>query len=123
MSTNAKVSFYEEGEHLVSIYHHHDGYLSGVGLDLAKFLKKIKLGAMSGDCQLYKIANGFDDLAAQYIRKFKDSVGNVYITFEDATQHYNYQVHCYGGEITIRWEDFEGSSQQFIDMIKGDGRK
>jgi hypothetical protein len=120
MSTNAKVSFYENGEHLVSIYHHHDGCLSGVGLDLANFLNNIKLGHMCRESQLYKVANGFDDLAAQYIRKFKDSVGNVYITFEDTAQYYNYQVHCYDGEITMIYGEFEGSPQEFINMIKGD---
>lgn len=121
MSTNAKVSFYEDGEHLVSVYHHWDGYLEGVGLDLAKFLKKINLVDVIQDkTKLYKVANGFTCLVAQYISKFKTGVGNVYIISENDSQYYNYDVHCYGNEITIKWEDFEGSPQEFIDMVKGD---
>ena len=78
---------------LVSIYRQYDGYIDGVGHELAKWLlnKEITNGISSND-DLTKIANGFDCLIAQYIRDFKTELGNIYITDMDDKEEYNYEV-------------------------------
>lgn len=78
---------------LVSIYRQYDGYIDGVGHELAKWLlgKNIVNGfGISADRT--KLANGFGCLIAQYIRDFKTEPGNLYITDMDDRQEYNYKV-------------------------------
>lgn len=78
---------------LVNIYRQYDGYIDGVGYELAKWLldKKIVNGwGISTD--VTKIANGVGCLIAQYIKDFKTEPGNLYITDMDDRQEYNYKV-------------------------------
>ena len=78
---------------LVSIYRQYDGYIDGVGHELAKYLlsKKIVNGIPIND-NSGRIANGFGCLIAQYIRDFKTEPGNLYITDMDDKEEYNYEV-------------------------------
>lgn len=78
---------------LVGIYQQFDGYISGVGYDLAKWLKSKRLinGISSGQ-NTSEYANGFECLIAQFIRDFKEEVGGFYITDFEDIEEYNYQV-------------------------------
>lgn len=67
----------------VLVYHQYDGYLSGVGLQLAKFLTSIdyiRNGFSLQDVdKLGRIANGMECMVAQYIALHKTQVGGFYI--------------------------------------------
>ena len=97
MGTRSKTSFIKKRgcklEHLVSVYQQYDGYIEGVGYDIANFIldKQICNGIRLGR-DMNKLANGFDCLVAQFIRDFKTEVGGLYITTEDNIQEYNYNV-------------------------------
>lgn len=116
---------------LVSIYRQYDGYIDGVGHELAKWLlnKEITNGISSND-DLTKIANGFYCLIAQYIRDFKTEPGNLYITDMDDKEEYNYEVifdddKYFDGEynvddlITIKvdsYPNFEGKPSELLSF-------
>lgn len=97
MGTRSKTSFIEKrGEkltHLVSVYQQYDGYIEGVGHEIAEYIlsKKICNGIKLGR-DTSNLANGFTCLIAQFIRDFKKDVGGLYITTEDNIQEYNYDV-------------------------------
>lgn len=97
MGTRSTMKFIRKGNNkltpLVSIYRQYDGYVDGVGHELAKWLldKNIVNGfGISADRT--KLANGFGCLIAQYIRDFKTEPGYLYITDMDDRQEYNYKV-------------------------------
>ena len=95
MGTRSKTSFIEKiggkRRHLVSVYQQYDGYIEGVGYDIANYIlsKKI-INGISGDTK--DKANGFGCLIAQFIRDFKTDVGGLYIVEEQDTQEYNYNI-------------------------------
>ena len=97
MGTRSKTSFIEKrGEeltHLVSVYQQYDGYIDGVGHEIAEYIlsKKMCNGIPLG-INTDNLANGFDCLIAQFIRDFKKDVGGLYITTEDNIQEYNYDI-------------------------------
>lgn len=97
MGTRSKTSFIEKrGEeltHLVSVYQQYDGYIDGVGHEIAEYIlsKKMCNGIPLGR-NTDNLANGFDCLIAQFIRDFKKDVGGLYITTEDNIQEYNYDI-------------------------------
>lgn len=96
MGTRSKTSFIKKmgnkRVNMVSIYQQYDGYIEGVGYEIANYIlgKKIVNGFSLGDNS--DKANGFDCLVAQFIRDFKKDIGGLYITTEDNTQEYNYDV-------------------------------
>ena len=97
MGTRSTMKFIRKGNNkltpLVSIYRQYDGYVDGVGHELAKWLldKNIVNGfGISAD--ITKLANGFGCLIAQYIRDFKTEPGYLYITDMDNKGEYNYEV-------------------------------
>lgn len=96
IGTSATIRFKHEGDNntiLVNVYHHYDGYIEGVGHDLAEFLlsKKIVNGITCFD-DMNTIANGFSCLIAQYISNVKKGPGEVYICLQDFEGDYNYDV-------------------------------
>jgi hypothetical protein len=95
MGTSAAIRFKYEGDNpiLVNVYHHYDGYIEGVGHDLAEFLlsKKIVNGITCFD-DMNAIANGFSCLIAQYISNVKKAPGEVYIYPQNFKGDYNYDV-------------------------------
>ena len=95
MGTSATVRFKYAGDNpiLVNVRHHYDGYIEGVGYDLAKFLlsKKIVNGISVFDDR-DSIANGFNCLIAQYISNVKKGPGDVYIWPQHFEGDYNYDV-------------------------------
>lgn len=91
MGTRSTIAIYENTKHLVTIYQQFDGYPSGVGLQLAKFIKSGKLvNGLSGGKGL--VFNGMGFLAAALIRELKDSPGGTYIVPERQEEEYNYTV-------------------------------
>jgi len=97
MGTRSKTSFIEKrGDkltHLVSVYQQYDGYIEGVGHEIAEYIlsKQICNGIRLGR-DTSKLANGFTCLIAQFIRDFKTDVGGLYITTYDEIQEYNYNI-------------------------------
>lgn len=126
MGTSAAIRFKHEGDNntiLVNVYHHYDGYIEGVGHDLAEFLlsKKIVNGITCFD-DMNTIANGFSCLIAQYISNVKKGPGEVYIYPQYFKGDYNYDV-VYNGcknEIYIKVTHydkvlFEGSPKELLE--------
>ena len=78
---------HEKGElAYVNMYRHFDGYPEGHGLDLAHYLKDIKIiNGVSEDAGLGTHANGAGCLAAQMVKHFKEGPGyiNLYPTDND----------------------------------------
>jgi hypothetical protein len=131
MGTRAVVKvFNEDGNHLVSLYFQFDGYLSGVGEDLATFLSnKTVINGYALDQTSERFANGMGCLAAQIVAHFKEEIGGVYICEADDTEYYTYIVrHCKNnyGKITMEWLDadkvcFSGSPKEFLNFINDGG--
>lgn len=91
MGTRSTIAIYENTKHLVTIYQQYDGYPSGVGKALAKFVSSGKLAnGLGGDKSL--VFNGMGCLAAALIKEFKDGPGGTYIVPERQEEEYNYTV-------------------------------
>lgn len=135
MGTRSTMKFIRKGNNkltpLVSIYRQYDGYVDGVGHELAKWLldKNIVNGfGISADRT--KLANGFGCLIAQYIRDFKTEPGYLYITDMDNKEEYNYEVifdddkyfrgiHNVDDLITIKVDshpNFEGNPSELLSF-------
>ena len=64
----------------VNMYRHLDGYPEGHGLELAEFLKDIKIvNGIPLDKESGNQANGSGCLAAQMVKHFKDGAGDIYL--------------------------------------------
>jgi hypothetical protein len=110
MATRALINFVERedgvsfSEHPgvdkihIQIYHHYDGYPSGLGVTLADYLQDYTvvngLSANQGP-----VANGIGCLAAQTVRYLKDGPGNVYLhrPSERDWEDYEYFIWCKEG--------------------------
>lgn len=125
MGTRALVHFQEDGETLCTVYHQYDGYLSGVGADIASLLvgRKIVNGYTNKETQ----ANGAGCLAALYIAENKDGAGNLYIArpnAKDCWEEYTYWVDVIDStdvRVNVKIGDrakLRFSKEQFIDYIK-----
>lgn len=87
---------YYPAKEIVVMYRQYDGYPTGHGVELAKFLAGMKMvnGMGAGDPE--KIANGMGCLAAQVIAHFKDGPGGIYLYTagtRDAGEEYIYKVY------------------------------
>ena len=83
MGTRCLTFVYEDGEVVLNMYRQFDGYPSGHGVELAKFLEGMVIvnGYNSDDKR--KIANGMGCLAAQLVSYFKVGVGRFYLESAD----------------------------------------
>lgn len=125
MGTSATVRFKYEGckQILVNVDHHCDGYIKGVGHDLAKFLlSKEIVNGITGFDDRDSIANGFGCLIAQYISNVKKGPGSVYICPQHFEGDYNYDViyNNYKNDIYIKVTHFdkflfEGSPKELLE--------
>jgi hypothetical protein len=79
MSTRSLTLIYDDkGAELLNIYRHSDGYPSGHGQELARFLSGFQI--VNGlRYEGGKIANGIGCLAAQLVAHLKDEPGQIYI--------------------------------------------
>lgn len=121
MGTRSTVKFYEENatNPLLSIYNQYDGYIKGVGHDLANFLMGMRIvNGYQTDDKIFHVANGMGCLAAQYIAKFKDDIGKVYITTPQDTEEYNYEVRIRKDRlfITETTTGFKGYPEELLDF-------
>ena len=116
MGTRSTVKFYDESdEPILCVYQQYDGYISGVGHDLAKFLKgkKIVNGIGSGQTMEKGFANGIECLAAQYVAERKRRIGGFYLTNRDDKEEFNYEVRFIDSKFIINVDGFEGSPDGF----------
>ena len=110
MGTRSTVKFISEHDQetvLLSIYQQYDGYIDGVGRQLAEFLKDKKVinGFNSSQTMETGYANGMGCLAAQYLASIKTGVGGVYCTGPDDKQQYNYRVSLVGENLIVEVDD------------------
>ena len=89
----------------VNMYRHLDGYPEGHGLDLAEFLKDIKIvNGIPLNKELGNQANGSGCLAAQMVKYFKEDIGYIYLHPHDEEggwEDYIYTVYPKTGEKTF----------------------
>lgn len=77
---------------LCCVYQQYDGYLSGVGTEIYEFLSSGELvNGLDGSPGIK--FNGIGCLAAQFIAKYKDSSGGLYMNYiNDCNEEYNYEI-------------------------------
>ena len=103
-----------DGKEIAVLYRQMDGYPSGHGAELAKYLKPFTVvngfgpGAKRG-----KMANGMPCLAAQLVAKFKQEVGHFYLypaRTRDCGEEYVYTVGLKDGRVHLecRTADYGG---------------
>lgn len=119
MATSATIQFLDEHTNtpVVSIYHHYDGYIEGIGHDLAKFLNSKKLLKGFGlDTKMDNgYANGMGCLIAQYIKENKTGIGGLYI-LNHQQEEYNYIVSLVNGKFQIEVGEFKGSPDELLQI-------
>jgi hypothetical protein len=98
MATRASIKFKDsDGKFLANVYHHYDGYPSGLGVKLLELTDGVVVNGLGLGERLGKqIFNGFGCLAAYVIKGLKDGPGNVYLYSEsdygNAGEEYLYEV-------------------------------
>lgn len=97
MGTRSTIKFIEKWENgcdeLVNIYQQYDGYIDGVGKELARWLlSKTLVNGFRFGMKMKTYANGVGCLAAQYIKEFKNEIGDLYLVSLSDTEEYNYKV-------------------------------
>ena len=106
MGTSSTVKFYSEfnqKEPILSIYQQFDGYISGVGHELARWLKDKKvINGISDQTMQAGYANGMGCLAAKYVADKKESIGRFNLTTKDDSQSYNYEVRLLDKKLIIK---------------------
>ena len=121
MGTRSTVKFYDEQDQpVLSVYQQYDGYISGVGHELAEFLKgkNVVNGFNSTQTMETGYANGIGCLAAQYVAAHKTKIGGFYLTTADNEQEYNYKVRLIDGKLLIEVDDFKGTPEELLKVNK-----
>ncbi len=118
MGTRSTVKFYstfDDREPILCVYQQYDGYITGVGHELANFLKEKKIiNGISGETIASGYANGMGCLAAQYVASQKTEIGGFYLTTKDDLQEYNYHVRFVDGNINIEVDEFNGTPSELL---------
>lgn len=91
MGTRSTIAIYEGEQHLVTIYQQYDGYPSGAGLVLARFIKSGKFVNGLGGKEK-PVFHGMGCFAAALIKELKDGPGGTHIVPKDQKEEYNYKV-------------------------------
>jgi hypothetical protein len=122
MSTNGYVRIEEDGETIVGFYKHFDAYPSGLGLDMATFLKDIKI-TNGIHHKNEKIANGMGCLAAQLIAELKTEPGDLYIQKDEECSEYIYTISYSKNSINMKIVNygdviFNGTIKEFLELPK-----
>lgn len=97
--TVVRDNFHHESaeEEILVMYVQYDGYPSGHGADLLKFLRGMKVVNGYNSSMGGRLANGMPCLAAQLISNFKGGVGNCYAYpagTRDCGEEYIYEIYC-----------------------------
>lgn len=124
MGTRSTIKFYSEFAPeviVLSVYQQFDGYISGVGHELAEWLKDKKIingiNGINGQTMSYGYANGMGCLAAQFVASFKKEIGGFYLVGVDNTQEYNYEVRWVGNQFEITVDAiFKGTPQELLNF-------
>jgi hypothetical protein len=120
MGTRSLTYVFDNETPVVCMYRQFDGYPSGHGSELARFLDGFEVVNGYNE-KKPKLANGMGCLAAQMIVYFKGGVGGFYLEpvelGQDCSQDYEY--HVYRDKVKIldgdQSELFSGSWQEFYD--------
>lgn len=125
MGTRSTVKFYNEHQFICGIYIQYDGYVEGVGKDIYDILKDGILVNGINIMETRKVFNGMLDLSAMVICKLKkEKTGNVYMTFENDSQEYNYKIYNKNNFICIDIIDddnellFSGKVNDMIELFE-----
>lgn len=101
MSTRSLTVFIDdEGEEIVVLYRHMDGFPDAHGMDLKEFLNGFVVVNGIGK-EIVKTANGMGCLAAQVIAHFKKTIGNFYLYpagTRDCDEMFIYSIYMSSGE-------------------------
>lgn len=124
MGTRSLTRVIEDGKHYVNMYRQFDGYPSGHGAELAKFLAPIRLVNGIASNEMGKIANGAGCLAAQLVAHFKKEPGGIYLYATDGMdcgQEYEYWIIVDDDKLRIRVDGhmtklFEGTVFEFAEF-------
>jgi hypothetical protein len=119
MGTRSLTIVFEDGTELVNMYRQFDGYISGHGHDLAKFLNNGRMVNGIGMNDGPNVFNGMGCLAAQMVAYFKDGPGGFYLmpsNERDAGAEYRYEV-SYGDELRV--VVFSGYGEQWEEIFNG----
>lgn len=113
MGTRSLTVFQEtDGTEIAVMYRHFDGYPTGHGDELARFLAGFKIVAGLGTGDKAPVANGIACLAAQVVAHFKTEPGGFYLHAagtRDIGEEYVYTVSGKPGEgVTMRCENGDG---------------
>lgn len=113
----------------VFMYIHYDGYLSGVGKQLANFLRGITCRDDDADQTAFRYVNEARELAALIVHHFKNlhPSGNVSLEplatgWEEAQEEYTYEVMVDCGDIRVRVCKYDeillesGTVKQFLEL-------
>jgi hypothetical protein len=113
----------KDGEPLVTLYHHFDGYPSGVGKEIFDAVGRIKLADGLGPDRkaLGEWANGMGDVAAQLISLLKTHPGDLYLVppnTMDIGEEYTYTLSCKEKELLLAVFDDTARQELFAGPIK-----
>lgn len=109
MSTRATILIKEKDQKDIWIYHHHDGYPSGIGSDLKNYLKTQKYGWIA-----YEIANDLIKDRAD----LKDD-GYELTEAQHGDEAYAYLIDCDEQTIkcySIKWNQFEWKPEDEVEI-------
>lgn len=144
MSTRSTIRFRNDGcAPVCCVYKHFDGYIEGLGHDLAEWLKGMTLinGICNKEQEGHDYANGIGCLAAKWIADNKTETGDIYMCSSDTYEEYNYEVilkrqnmrvlTVYGTKaddcivVTVRGRKgnliFSGSPSELLEFEENDG--
>jgi len=113
---------------VVNMYRQYDGYPSGHGVELARFLNsKTLVNGIPMDANRNTIANGMGCIAASMIGQFKVGAGNIYLYPTDSRDcGQDYEYHVKKDSVTVfeafRQANtiFHGTWEQFGEFCKSD---
>lgn len=123
MGTRSTVKFYRDTEPILCLYQQYDGYLAGVGVQVAEHL--VNYGLVKGR-EGKKVAYDFDDWALLYVLEYKKEPGLVYATDADDSQEYDYIVtYLKPNKITVEVRSrygkekvFFGTGDEYVEFIE-----
>lgn len=132
MATRSSYLFIEEEDNeqtkIVSVYFHYDGYPKGHALKFCDWVKDGKIVDGFIDKNLLQF-NGIGCLAAQFVNKFKDGVGGVYLqsvdSFGKGGEDYLYkiivknnnEIEFVASDFVEDNEIFRGSPNEFVEKF------
>lgn len=143
MGTSSTVKFKKQnGDVVLSVYQNYDGYIEGVGAQVAGTLKRWAVEGVKEshynrllckDVENVAFHNGVEDLALLYVMDNKGTSYNMYVTNEDDSQEFDYvvafttegiEVSVYG-EYFVSEEDgykpklrYKGTMEEFIKYVE-----